>query len=72
MPIWATVALLGVVSAVGGYLIRYLNQSNRVLGRIEQGFTDHSRRLDRLEDWTTDRDAELVAYRNGYSQRARR
>ena len=72
MPLWATVAVLSVVTGIGGYLLRYLNASSRLMGKIDQAFTDHSRRLDRIEEWQADRDSELVAYRNGYRERPRR
>jgi hypothetical protein len=70
VPTWAASLICTVVVGVGGYIIKYLVASSRVLGGIEQSFKETGRRLGVVEDWQKDRDAELVAYRNGYRQRS--
>jgi hypothetical protein len=69
---WAWIMMVTMSGGVAGYLVRYLIASSRVLGKIDQAFTDHGNRLDRIESWQDARDAEAVAYRNGYRPRPRR
>jgi hypothetical protein len=69
MPTWAASIITSAVIGVAAFLIRYLMSSSRVLGKVEQAFIDTGRRLLLVEEWQKDRDAELVAYRNGYRQR---
>ena len=71
LPTWAVVSIVGIVTGVGGFIVKYLMSSSRTLGRLEQAFTDRDRRLSVIEHWMKDRDAELVAYRNGYRERPR-
>lgn len=69
MPLWGTVVIVGAALSAAGYTVTYLIGSSRTLGGIEQCLHDVLRRLDESDDWRKDRDAELVAYRNGYWER---
>lgn len=71
MPLWATIIVVGVATGTGGYTVRYLIGSSKSLGGIEQSLKDVHRRLGDFDEWRKDRDAELVAYRNGYFERPR-
>jgi hypothetical protein len=71
MPLWATLVIIGVITGTGGYVVRYLMGSSNTLGRMDQCLIDVLRRLTDVDDWRKDRDAELVAYRNGYFERSR-
>ena len=72
LPMWATVLVIGVITATGGYMVRYLVASSRTLGKIEGMLSANSRRINRVEDWQDAHDAEVVARANGYRERARR
>jgi hypothetical protein len=78
LPTWAVVIILGIVTGIGGFLVKYLMSSSRELGAIHQAFVDRDRRQDELsgrvgdlEHWKVNLEAELVAYRNGYRERPR-
>lgn len=60
---------LSIIAGLGGFMLKYLMRSSGTLGRIESSIGDQERRIGVVEDWQRDRDAELVAYRNGYQQK---
>jgi len=72
LPLWATIAILGIITTTGGFLVTYLMSSSRTLGRIDQAFSDTARRLTSIESWQINHSAEHVAYRNDYTERRRR
>lgn len=65
MPLWATVAVLGVVTGTGGFLLKYIIDIAGLLGEIKQ-------QLKGLEQFRLDHEAEHVALRNDYWQRPAR
>jgi hypothetical protein len=71
MPLWATVIVVGILTATSGFVLRYLITSSASQGRVEANISEIFRRLTSIDEWRKDRDAELVAYRNGYGQRPR-
>lgn len=72
MPLWATIIVIGVVTATGAGLLKTQLAISRELGGINATMSSYGDRLDDLEQWQFDRDAELVAYRNGYRERQQR
>ena len=71
LPTWAAVIIVTTVIGIGGFMVKYLMSSSRTLGKLEQAFVDRDRRLETIEEWKKDLEAELVAYRNGYRERPR-
>jgi hypothetical protein len=75
MPLWATLIVLGVVTSTGAGLLKTQLSIARELGTIGATLTSHDDRINDLEQserhYQLDRDAELVAYRNGYVERPR-
>jgi len=71
MPLWATVIVLSVVTGTGAFIVKFLMRTSEIFGKLEQAFVDWGRRLSDVETWQSDRDAEMVAYRNNYSERPR-
>ena len=72
MPLWATLIILGIVTTTGAGLLKTQLAISRELGGIGATISSYGDRLDDLERWQFDRDAEMVAYRNGYRERPRR
>jgi hypothetical protein len=62
MPLWATVTVIGIITSIGGFLLKYIVQIAGYLGAINQ-------QLKALEEFRRDHEAEHVALRNDYWQR---
>lgn len=67
----AVVAIGGVLTALGGYILKYLIRTSGTLGRIETKLDSYGRDIEALKRWQLDHTAEHVAYRNGYWQARR-